>query len=184
MNKIRCGWVTSDPLYVHYHDEEWGNFTQFKNDQYLFEMLTLEGAQAGLSWITILKRRDKYRNAFLQFDPERVSKFGHKEIEMLMQNKGIIRNKRKIESTINNAKAFLQIQAEYGSFHTYLLELFIRKLPIVNSWETSEEVPAQTEESVMLSKNLRARGFTFVGPVICYAFMQAVGIVNDHTKSC
>jgi|SRR5690625_398013 len=184
MKKNRCKWVTKEPVYIKYHDEEWGNFNQFKNDQYLFEMLTLEGAQAGLSWITILKRRENYRKAFAQFDPIKVSEFGHREINTLLQNEGIIRNKRKIESTINNAKAFLQVQSKFGSFHTYLIELFNRKLPIVNNWDSGEEVPAQTGESVMLSKNLRKRGFTFVGPVICYSFMQAVGLVNDHTKDC
>lgn len=184
MNKNRCAWVTADPIYIKYHDEEWGNMNQFENDQYLFEMLTLEGAQAGLSWITILKRRENYRNAFAQFNPKKISKFGAKEMEKLMSDKGIIRNRRKIESTIQNAKAFLEVQAAYGSFHEYLKELFNRKLPITNQWELKEEVPAQTEESVMLSKNLRKKGFTFVGPVICYSFMQAVGIVNDHTKDC
>jgi|SRR5690625_3780488 len=184
MNKNRCAWVTTDPIYIKYHDEEWGNFNQFNNDHYLFEMLTLEGAQAGLSWITILKRRENYRKAFAQFNPEKVSAFGMKEIERLMNDEGIIRNRRKIESAIQNAKAFLEVQTEYGSFHSFLKSLFYRDIPIINQWELHEEVPAQTKESIMLSKTLRKKGFTFIGPVICYSFMQAVGIVDDHTRDC
>src|SRR5690625_772208 len=170
----RCDWVTDEPIYIDYHDHEWGR--PVHDDRKLFEMLTLEGAQAGLSWITILKRRENYRNAFAHFDPKVISEFGQKEIEALVHNEGIIRNKRKIVATINNAKAFLQVKEKYGSFHAYISKMFKQNLPIVNHWKSNEDVPAQTDESVMLSKNLKKSGFTFVGPVICYSFMQAVGI--------
>src|SRR5690625_3946831 len=184
MDKPRCAWVTSDEFYIDYHDREWGSFDQFHDEHYLFEMLSLEGAQAGLSWITILKRRESYRNAFAQFDPIKVSQFSEVDVEMLMNNEGIIRNRSKIESTIQNAKNFLKIQNQYGSFHEYLLTIFEQKLPIINHWETYHNVPAWTEQSKMLSKELKRQGFSFVGPTICYSFMQAVGIVNDHTTNC
>lgn len=183
MKKNRCEWVTDDPLYIKYHDQEWGDLEKFRNDQYLFEMLTLEGAQAGLSWITILKRRENYREAFDQFDPLIVASYTEEKIKQLLNNKGIIRNKRKIESTVNNAKAFVNIQEEWGSFHVYLWEFFGGK-QIINHWKSHNEVPASTKESEKLSKELRKRGFSFVGPVICYSFMQAVGLVNDHTVDC
>lgn len=180
---IRCGWVTDDPIYIKYHDEEWGNIRRFHDDHYLFEMLTLEGAQAGLSWITILKRREAYREAFCHFDAEKVAIYTEKQVEALMNNEGIIRNKRKIISTIHNAQAFIDVQKEFGSFHQFLWDFFHQR-QIVNHWKTDEEVPAFTTESVRLSKALKKRGFSFVGPVICYSFMQAVGIVDDHTTEC
>lgn len=183
MEVKRCSWVTSEPIYQTYHDEEWGNLKRFKDDHYLFEILTLEGAQAGLSWITILKRREQYRDAFAQFDPEKVACFSKEQIEELMNNEGIIRNRRKIESTIRNAQAFLKVQAEHGSFHQFLWEFFDKKQQN-NHWQSNEEVPAQTEASMQLSKVLKKLGFSFVGPIICYSFMQAVGLVDDHTKQC
>lgn len=183
MDKQRCDWVTDEPIYIQYHDEEWGSLQHVKDDHYLFEMLTLEGAQAGLSWITILKRREGYRKAFMQFDPEKVAKFREVDIEKLMQNEEIIRNRRKIESTINNAQAFIEVQKKHGSFHAFLWEFFDGK-QIVNHWEAGDKVPAETDESKRLSKALKKLGFTFVGPIICYSFMQAVGIVNDHTNAC
>lgn len=179
----RCSWVTDDDLYMTYHDEEWGNLRRFKDDQYLFEMITLEGAQAGLSWITILKRREQYREAFSEFDPVKVAAYDEAKLYELMGNEGIIRNRRKILSTIQNAQAFIRVQAEYGSFHAFLWEYFGEKQQC-NSWRTKEDVPAQTEESVRLSKTLKKLGFSFVGPIICYSFMQAVGLVNDHTQQC
>lgn len=179
----RCGWVTDDLIYIKYHDEEWGNIRRFHDDHYLFEMLTLEGAQAGLSWITILKRREAYREAFCHFDPEKVAVYTEKQVKALMNNEGIIRNKRKIISTIHNAQAFINMQKELGSFHQFLWDFFNQR-QIVNHWKTDEEVPASTTESVRLSKALKKRGFSFVGPVICYSFMQAVGIVDDHTTEC
>lgn len=183
MNKQRCSWVSNDPIYQQYHDEEWGNLRNFQDDGYLFEMLTLEGAQAGLSWITILKRREAYRKAFEQFDPAKVATFQTTDIDRLMLNEGIIRNRRKIESAIHNATIFLQVQRQYGSFHAFLWK-FIGRKQIVNQWQIQDEVPATTEESIRLSKTLKKLGFTFVGPVICYAYMQAIGLVNDHTADC
>lgn len=179
----RCEWVTDDPVYIEYHDEEWGNMNRFQDDHYLFEMLTLEGAQAGLSWITILKRRANYRKAFCDFDPVKVSKFTETNINELMNDAGIIRNKSKITSTVKNAAAFLEVQKEFGSFHQFLWE-FLGKKQVVNHWDTHGEVPDKTEESTRLSKTLKKRGFSFVGPVICYSFMQAVGLVDDHTTRC
>ncbi|MEI3604159.1 DNA-3-methyladenine glycosylase I [Pseudogracilibacillus sp. SE30717A] len=183
MEKERCKWVTNDPLYIKYHDEEWGNMDRFNDDRYLFEMLLLEGAQAGLSWITILKRRENYRHAFDNFDPKIIATYTSDKKGALLEDKGIIRNKRKIESAIRNAKAFLQVQEEYGSFHAFLWEIVGRR-QIINHWEYHEEVPAKSVESEKLSKELKKRDFSFVGPVICYSFMQAVGLINDHTKSC
>lgn len=183
MDRVRCSWVTDDVLYKQYHDEEWGNIAHFQNDIYLFEMLTLEGAQAGLSWLTVLKRRENYRRAFDAFDPQIVSEYDEAHIEALLHDEGIIRNRRKIQSTVNNAKAFLEVQRKYGSFHQFLYE-FIGRKQIVNQWESAAEVPAATPLSTKLSNTLKAYGFTFVGPIICYSFMQAVGLVNDHTKKC
>lgn len=183
MIKSRCEWVTDEAIYVNYHDEEWGLGKQLMDDHYLFEMLILEGAQAGLSWITILKRRENYREAFARFDPVKVSQFDEAKINELLQDKGIIRNKRKVASAVKNAQAYLKVQAEYGSFYAFLME-FMGDKPILNDWETHDDVPAQTEKSVELSKLLKKYGFTFVGPVICYSFMQATGLVNDHTKDC
>lgn len=190
MGKKRCAWVTEDPLYKQYHDYEWGiPFTQLENriykseDQYLFEMLTLEGAQAGLSWLTILKRRENYQKAFDYFSVEKVSNYDEAKVKELLLNSGIIRHELKIRSVINNAQAFMKIQEEFGSFHKYLWA-FVEGKPIINKWSTASEVPAQTKVSKKLSTDLKERGFSFVGPTICYAFMQATGMVNDHTKNC
>jgi DNA-3-methyladenine glycosylase I len=177
----RCGWVTDDPIYIAYHDQEWG--VPVHDDRKFFELLILEGAQAGLSWITILKRRENYRQAFAGFAPEIVAHFGEKEKEKLLLNEGIIRNRLKIASAITNAKAFLQIQEEFGSFDAYVWQ-FVGGKPIINAWQDIKEVPAKTKESEALSKDLVKRGFKFVGPTICYSLMQAAGMVNDHTVDC
>ncbi len=177
----RCPWATSDPLYVPYHDEEWG--VPLHDDRRLFEMLVLEGAQAGLSWLTILRRRDGYRRAFDRFDPQAVARYGPRDVERLLADEGIIRNRLKIDSAINNARAFLAVQEASGSFDSYIWR-FVDGRPTQNAWTTLEEVPAQTPVSNALSKDLRKRGFTFVGPTICYAHMQATGMVNDHLIGC
>lgn len=181
MDKQRCAWVTTDPLYIEYHDHEWGR--PVHDDRKLFEMLTLEGAQAGLSWITILKRRKYYRDAFDDFNVKKISVYKDAKITELEQNEGIIRNKRKIRSVITNARAFIKVQEEFGSFDNYIWQ-FVGETPILNEWLSHEEVPAITPESEKMSKDLKKRGFTYVGPTICYAFMQATGMVNDHTKDC
>jgi DNA-3-methyladenine glycosylase I len=177
----RCGWVSDDPLYLAYHDEEWG--VPVHDDRKLFEMLILEGAQAGLSWITILRRRESYRAAFDGFDPERIARYTPKKIEALLQDPGIIRNRLKVEGTVRNARACLEARDEAGSLDA-LLWRFIGGKPIQNRWPSLGGVPAETAESKAMSKELRRRGFTFVGPTILYAFMQAVGMVNDHTLGC
>jgi DNA-3-methyladenine glycosylase I len=174
----RCGWVTSDPLYIAYHDEEWGR--PVHDDRHLFEMLTLEGAQAGLSWITILKRREGYRRAFAGFDPERIARYGEKDVERLMADPGIIRNRAKIESTIKNARACLELAGGLSPF----LWQFVGGAPKVNRWRTLKEIPPETAESKAMSKELKRRGFGFVGPTVCYAFMQATGMADDHILSC
>jgi len=180
--KPRCGWVNlSEPVYVEYHDHEWGR--PVHDDRKLFEMLTLEGAQAGLSWLTILKRRENYRKAFDNFQPEIICNYGEQKREELLHDTGIIRNKRKIDSVITNAHVFLEVQKDYGSFNDYIWQ-FVGGEPIVNHWENAEQVPAETEISKQMSKDLKKRGFKFVGPVICYSFMQATGMVNDHTRDC
>ncbi len=179
--KGRCEWCGTDPLYVKYHDEEWG--VPVHDDRKLFEFLILEGAQAGLSWITILKKRENYIKAFDNFDPLKVSRYSEKKIEKLLQNPGIVRNKLKINSAVGNAKAFLKIQKEYGSFDKYIWS-FVGGKPIINKWKSLKEIPVTTKESDAMSKDLKKRGFKFVGSTICYAFMQAVGMVNDHTKKC
>lgn len=181
MKKKRCAWVTDDQLYLKYHDDEWG--VPVYDDRRLFEMISLEGAQAGLSWITILKRRENYQKAFDNFDPHVVRTYSEEKIDKLLQNEGIIRNKLKVHSVVTNAEAFIKIQTEFGSFNKYLWQ-FVGGKPILNDWHTQEEVPVSTKESELLSKDLRKRGFKFVGPVICYAFMGAVGMVNDHTRDC
>jgi len=181
LNKQRCDWVTEDQIYLDYHDEEWGR--PVHEDRKLFEMLCLEGAQAGLSWITILKRRDSYREAFDNFDPKLISNYDQEKIEALIQNEGIIRNKSKINSVITNARAFLEVQEEFGTFDRYIWR-FVGGEPIKNDWKTHTDVPAITKESERMSKDLKKRGFKFVGPTICYAFMQATGMVNDHTIEC
>lgn len=179
--KPRCEWVTSDQIYIDYHDQEWGRPTY--DGRKLFEMLCLEGAQAGLSWITILKRRENYKKTFDNFDPKKVSQYEENKVQGLLQDKGIIRNERKIRSVITNAQAVLAIQQEYGTFSSYIWQ-FVGGEPIRNDWEKHADVPASTPESMQMSKDLKKRGFKFVGPTICYAFMQATGMVNDHTKGC
>jgi len=177
----RCGWAGDDPIYHAYHDEEWG--VPLHDDQTLFEFLILEGAQAGLSWITILKKRDNYRKAFDHFDPRKVARYREARVEKLMNNAGIVRNQLKIRSSITNAKAFLEIQKEHGSFDRFIWQ-FTDGETKVNAWKTLAEVPAKTPESDAMSKELKRRGFKFVGSTICYAFMQATGMVNDHITDC
>ena len=176
----RCPWPTND-LSIHYHDEEWG--TPAHGDITLFEFLILEGAQAGLSWDTILKKRENYRAAFNNFDPQKIARYDRRKIQILMNNAGIIRNRLKIASTVQNAKAFLEVQELFGSFDAYIWQ-FTGGSPIVNAWRSSKHVPASTSESDAMSKDLKKRGFSFVGTTICYAFMQATGMVNDHLTSC
>jgi DNA-3-methyladenine glycosylase I len=176
----RCEWARND-LAIRYHDREWG--VPQHDDRVLFEFLVLEGAQAGLSWDTILRKRENYRAAFDGFDPNKVSRYNQSKIRWLMNNEGIIRNRLKILSTMKNAKAFLEIQKEFGSFDTYVWG-FVGGVPKINTRKTPREVPARTAESDALSKDLKNRGFTFVGSTICYAFMQAVGMVNDHVVTC
>jgi DNA-3-methyladenine glycosylase I len=178
---IRCAWAGSDPHYVAYHDQEWG--VPVWDDQKMFEFLILEGMQAGLSWSTILRKRENFRQAFDQFNAVRISNYGSDKIAELMGNPGIIRNRLKIEATIQNAAVFLTIQTEYGSFVKYLWQ-FVGGKPIVNSWKTLAEIPNATDQAIAMSKDLKKRGFRFVGPTICYAHMQAVGMVNDHTTDC
>ena len=178
--KKRCQWAKDEPNTT-YHDDEWG--TPQHDDQKLFEFLILEGAQAGLSWTTILNRREGYRKAFSDFDAKKVSKFTQKRVDKLLQDESIIRNKLKINSAINNAKFFLKIQDEFGSFDNYLWG-FVNHKPIKNRFKKQSELPATSEISKKLSKDLKKRGFNFVGPTICYALMQAVGMVNDHTSEC
>ena len=177
----RCDWAGSDPLYVEYHDTEWG--VPLHEDLRLFEMLILEGAQAGLSWLTVLRKRPAYRQAFDGFDPEKVAGYGKTKVAALLADAGIIRNRAKIAAAIGNARAFLTVQAEFGSFDAYVWR-FVGGQPQVNKWRNLSQIPAETEESRALSKDLKARGFRFVGPTICYAFMQATGLVQDHLVSC
>lgn len=179
--KTRCQWCGSDPLYVEYHDKEWG--IPVHDDRKLFEMLILEGAQAGLSWITILRKRENYRKAFSGFDPVKISKYDSNKINSLLLNEGIVRNRLKINAAVINAKAFLVVQKEFGSFDKYIWQ-FTGGKPLVNHFKALKELPAKTAESDAMSKDLKKRGFKFVGSTICYAFMQAVGIVNDHTTDC
>jgi DNA-3-methyladenine glycosylase I len=178
--KKRCDWAKDEPNTT-YHDNEWG--TPLHDDQKLFEFLILEGAQAGLSWVTILKRRDGYRKAFSDFDAKKVSKYAQKRVEKLLKDESIIRNKLKINSAINNAKSFLKIQDEFGSFDKYIWG-FVNHKPIKNKFKKHSEIPATSEISEKLSQDLKKRGFNFVGPTICYALMQAIGMVNDHTSNC
>ena len=178
----RCGWCKSDPVYLRYHDEEWG--CEVTDDKKMFEFLVLESAQAGLSWITILKRRDAYQKAFVDYDAEKVTKFTDKDVERLMQDSGIIRNRKKIQSTITNAQCFLAIQKEFGSFCNYLKSFLPNKKPIINNWKTLNEIPASTPLSDTISKDMKKRGFKFFGTTICYAHLQAVGYVNDHLVDC
>lgn len=178
----RCAWVKeSEPLYKEYHDKEWG--VPVYDDRILFEMLCLEGAQAGLSWWTILQKRENYRKAFEHFDAEKIVHYTDEKLQSLLNNKGIVRNKLKIQSVVTNAKSFLRIQKEYGSFSAYIWN-FVDNNPIVNRWETVQEVPVSNEISDHMSKKLKKDGFSFVGSTICYSYMQAVGMVNDHTLDC
>ncbi len=177
----RCSWCLSDPLYITYHDKEWG--VPVHNDRKLFEMLTLEGAQAGLSWITILKKRGAYRKAFGGFDPKKVSGFSAAKQRSLLKDPGIVRNRLKIASTVTNAQAFLAIQREFGSFDRYIWQ-FVGNTPRINRRRSMKQMPPRTFESDAMSKDLKQRGFRFVGSTICYAFMQAVGMVNDHVVTC
>jgi DNA-3-methyladenine glycosylase I len=180
-DRRRCPWGDSHPLYVPYHDREWG--TPLHEDRRLFELLVLEGAQAGLSWLTILKKRDAYRKAFHGFDPRKVARYDAKKVARLLGDDGIIRNRLKIEAAITNARAFLAVQREFGSFDAYVWR-FVGGKPIQNRRRSVKEVPARTAESDAMSGELRKRGFRFVGSTICYAFMQAAGMVNDHLVSC
>ena len=181
-DSIRCTWCGSDPLYIKYHDEEWGK--PVYDDKTLFEFLILEGAQAGLSWITILRRRESYRKAFADFDVEKVAKFDEKDVERLMQDEGIIRNRLKVNGAITNAKLFIGIQQEFGSFSDYIWGFLPDKKPILNQVEKMGDVPARTEISDRISKDMKKRGFKFFGTTICYAHMQATGMVNDHLINC
>ncbi len=177
----RCAWAGSDSLFHAYHDEEWG--TPVYNDRTLFEFLILEGAQAGLSWATILKKRPHYRLVFDDFNPQKVARYDEAKIADLLADPGIVRNRLKVNAAVANAKAFLEVQAEFGSFSEYIWG-FVGGHPKHNAWRALGELPAETEESRRMSKDLKKRGFRFVGPTICYAFMQAVGMVNDHTVDC
>jgi len=179
--KIRCEWAGSDPLYLNYHDEEWG--VPVHDDPKLFEFLVLEGAQAGLSWITILKKRENYRESFDRFDPGKVARYRSAKVTRLLQNQGIVRNRLKIEAAIGNAKAFLKVKDEFSSFDAYIWQ-FTGGETIQNAYRSLREIPAVTPEAEAMSKDLKRRGFRFVGPTICYAFMQACGMVNDHVVSC
>ena len=179
--KTRCAWVGDDPLYVTYHDMVWG--VPVHDDQVLFEFLVLEGAQAGLSWLTILRKRENYRRAFAGFDPEKVAAFRAADVRRLLADPGIVRNRLKVHSAIQNAKAFLAVQEEVGSFDRFMWQ-FVGGRPKQNAWTSVKEIPPRTPESDTMSKELRRRGFTFVGSTICYAHMQAVGMVNDHTVDC
>lgn len=177
----RCAWCLIDPAYQSYHDDEWGVPTH--DDRRLFEMLVLEGAQAGLSWLTILKKREGYRRAFDHFDVEKVARYGPKQIERLLQDPAIVRNRLKIESAVRNARAFQDVQSEFGSFDAFLRRL-AGSTPKQNAWTSLSQIPARTGESDAMSKELKKRGFNFVGSTICYAFMQTVGLVNDHVTDC
>ena len=177
----RCSWVSDNPLDQHYHDTEWG--VPVHDDRKLFEFITLEGAQAGLSWATILKKREGYREAFAGFDPEIVATYDEAKVEELLQNPAIVRHRQKIESTISNAKVVSEVQAKFGSLDAFLWEI-VGSEPIDNSWKRLGDIPASTELSKTMSKVLKQHGFRFMGPTTCYAFMQAVGMVNDHTTDC
>jgi DNA-3-methyladenine glycosylase I len=177
----RCGWCGTDPLYVAYHDTEWG--VPVHDDRLLFEFLILEGAQAGLSWITILRKRENYRRAFAGFDAEKVARYSPRQIERLLADPGIVRNRLKVQAAVNNAQRFLDVQEAFGSFDAYIWR-FVDGKPIVNRRKSLSQIPARTQESDALGKDLKARGFKFVGSTICYAHMQATGMVNDHIVDC
>ncbi|MEJ2294660.1 MAG: DNA-3-methyladenine glycosylase I [Candidatus Lokiarchaeota archaeon] len=181
MAKKRCEWALNDKLMITYHDSEWG--VPQHDDKILFEFLILEGMQAGLSWSTILKKRKHFRNAFDNFDYNKIAKYSEHKVEELLENKGIIRNRLKIQSVITNAKSYIRVQNDFGSFDEYIWS-FVNYTPIVNSWSSLDQVPSNTEVSTKISKDLKKRGFKFIGTTITYAFMQAVGLVNDHTTYC
>jgi len=181
MNKNRCGWCGNDPIYVKYHDEEWG--VPVYEDTKLFEFLILETFQAGLSWITVLRKRENFRKAFDNFDYKKIAKYGDDKFDELIQDAGIIRNKLKIKATISNAIAFMEIQKEFGAFSNYIWK-FTNQKPIVNNWKSKNEIPATTELSDIISKDLKKRGFKFVGSTVIYAHMQATGMINDHVVDC
>lgn len=181
MNVTRCEWAGNNPLYRAYHDKEWG--VPVYNDRLLFEFLILEGVQAGLSWLTILKKRENYRKLFDNFDARKIVQYDEKKIEALLKNSAIIRNRLKINATVKNAEVYLKVQEQYGTFHSYIWS-FTDGHPKNNFWKNIKEIPAKTEESDRMSKELKKRGFSFVGSTICYAYMQAVGMVNDHTVDC
>ena len=181
IEKVRCKWCGDDPLYLAYHDREWG--VPVHDDRRLFEKLVLEGAQAGLSWITILRKREGYRRAFDGFAVERVAGYGEKRIQRLLGDPGIVRNRRKIESSVRNAQGVLKIQEEFGSLDAFLWK-YVDCEPKLNAWKEISQIPARTKESEAMSRDLKKRGFSFVGPTICYAFMQAAGLVNDHEVGC
>lgn len=180
-NPTRCEWCLGHELFLPYHDEEWG--VPEHDDRKLFEMLLLEGAQAGVTWLIVLKKRENYRRAFDHFDPHKIARYGEKKIAALLQDAGIIRNRLKVNAAVTNARAFLQVQEEFGSFDRYIWQ-FVGGQPMVNRWKTLKEIPPHTAESDAMSKDLKKRGFKFVGSTICYAFMQACGLVNDHTTEC
>lgn len=179
--KNRCKWCGTDPLYISYHDEEWGQ--PVHDDRRLFEFLVLEGAQAGLSWLTILKKRENYRKAFDDFDFEVIAKYGKRDIARLLNDPGIVRNRLKIESSIKNAQGVLAIRQEFGTLDAFLWH-YVGGIPVKNAWQHMAEIPVTTKESDQMSKDLKKRGFNFVGSTICYSLMQAVGMVNDHTSGC
>lgn len=177
----RCSWCGDDPLYVSYHDNEWG--VPVRDDRKHFEFLTLEGAQAGLSWVTILRRREGYRKAFDRFDPQKVARYPKRKVESLLKDEGIIRNRLKVESTVNNAKQFLKVQEEFGTFDRYIWD-FVDGKPVVNKWRALSDIPASTDLSDRVTKDLKQRGFKFVGTTVIYAHLQASGLVNDHITGC
>jgi len=181
ISKQRCPWAGTDPLYIRYHDVEWR--VPVHDDRKLFEFLILEGAQAGLSWLTILKKRPEYRRAFDNFKPSKVAGYNTEKIKELLSNPGIVRNRLKVNAAVTNARAYLQIQDEFGSFDSFIWK-FVDGQPIQNQWSRMKDIPAETEASRDMSRGLKQRGFKFVGPTICYAFMQAVGMVNDHLTTC
>jgi DNA-3-methyladenine glycosylase I len=181
MSSSRCGWAGDDPLYCAYHDTEWG--VPLHDERALFEFLLLEGAQAGLSWITILRKRENYRAAFDGFDAQRIARYDANKIKSLLQDPGIVRNRLKVEAAVNNAQRFLEVQAEYGSFDRFIWQ-FVDGRPKQNAWRSLDEIPSSTPESDAMSRELKRRGFKFVGSTICYAHMQATGMVNDHVTNC
>jgi len=181
MNKSRCAWPTNDELMIDYHDREWG--VPVHEDRKIFEFMVLDAFQAGLSWSTILKKRENFRAAFDNFEPEKIAQYHQDKIDNLLQDVGIIRNKAKVNATVKNAKAFLEVQKEFGTFDQYIWQ-FVGYHPIVNKWKTMAEIPAKSLEAETMSADLKKRGFGFVGPTICYAFMQAAGMVNDHEVGC